>query len=230
MELQLHSFLTVVDCVWNVMAHAQKPDFVFRRNGRVHLNRRGLQFSRLLAVEVCASRVVMLDTPCSEVVWRVLATHSIRQFPLHFPSRASTRVITFQLDSTWWSSLARFTPLSLYPLWNSHRYTLNRKLVGPQSQSWRFREEQIFCPLRAVEPRFLSCSARSPVTISTALCDHSFRMFRSVRRITKSDYRLRHVCPSVSLSVCSHRTTRLALDGFSWNLVFENFSKICREN
>jgi hypothetical protein len=28
-------------------------------------------------------------TPCSEVVWRVLATHSIRQFPLHFPSRAS---------------------------------------------------------------------------------------------------------------------------------------------
>ena len=62
------------------MAHAQKPDFVFRRNGRVHLNQRGRQFSRLLAAEVCASAVVMLDTPCSEVVWRVLATHSIRQF------------------------------------------------------------------------------------------------------------------------------------------------------
>jgi hypothetical protein len=75
-----------VDCVWNVMAHTQKPDFVFRRNGRVHLNRRGLQFSRLLAREVCASAVVMLDTPCSEIVWRVLVTHSIRQFPLHFPS------------------------------------------------------------------------------------------------------------------------------------------------
>jgi len=27
--------------VWNVMAHAQKPDLVFRRNGRVHLNRQG---------------------------------------------------------------------------------------------------------------------------------------------------------------------------------------------
>ena len=67
------------------MAHTQKPDFVFRRNGRVHLNRRGSQFSRLLAAEVCASAVVMLDAPCSEVVWRVLATHSIRQFPLHFP-------------------------------------------------------------------------------------------------------------------------------------------------
>jgi len=35
---------------------------------RVHLNRRGRQFSRLLTAEVCASAVVMLDTPCSEVV------------------------------------------------------------------------------------------------------------------------------------------------------------------
>ena len=82
------------------MAHTQKPDFVFRRNGRVHLNRRGRQFSRLLATEVCASAVVMLDTPCPEVVWRVLATHCIRHFPLHFPSRASPCAITFQLDST----------------------------------------------------------------------------------------------------------------------------------
>ena len=82
------------------MAHAQEPDFVFRRNGRVHLNRRGRQFSRLLAAEVCASAVVMLDTPRSEVEWRVLATHSIRQFPLHFPSRASLCAITFQLEST----------------------------------------------------------------------------------------------------------------------------------
>jgi hypothetical protein len=90
-----------VDCVWNVMAHAQKPDFVFQQNGRVHLSRRGRQFSRLLAAEVCASAVVMLYTSCSEVVWRILATHSIRQFPLHFTSRASPCVVTFQLDSTY---------------------------------------------------------------------------------------------------------------------------------
>jgi hypothetical protein len=89
-----------VKASWNVMAHAQKPDFVFRRNGRVHLNRRGRQFSRLLTAEMCASAVVMLYTPYSEVVWRVLATHSIRQFPLHFPSHASPCAITFQLDST----------------------------------------------------------------------------------------------------------------------------------
>jgi len=99
------SYSTVpwVEASWNVMAHAQKPDFVFRRNGRVHLNRRGRQFNRLLAAQVCASAVVMavmLDTPCSEVVWGALAAHSIRQFPLHFPSRASPCAYTFQLEST----------------------------------------------------------------------------------------------------------------------------------
>jgi hypothetical protein len=110
------------------MAQAQKQDFAFRQNGRVHLtlsqltwriwwvpnnaskwqmglnsafkglNRRGRQFSRLLAAKLCATAVVMLGTPSSEVVWRVLATHSIRQFPLHFPSHASPCAITFQLD------------------------------------------------------------------------------------------------------------------------------------
>ena len=70
--------LIVVDCVWNVMAHAQKPDFVFRWNRRVHLNRQGHQFSRLRSAEMCASAVVMLNTPTSEVVQRVVATRSIR--------------------------------------------------------------------------------------------------------------------------------------------------------
>ena len=41
------------------MTHAQKPDFVFRRNGRVHLNRRSCQFSRLLAAEVCTSALIV---------------------------------------------------------------------------------------------------------------------------------------------------------------------------
>ena len=92
---------TDVGASWNEMAHAQKADFLFRRNGRVHLNRPGgRQFSRLLAAEVWSSAVIMLDTPCSEIVWRVLATHSISQFPLHFPSSASPFAIIFQLKST----------------------------------------------------------------------------------------------------------------------------------
>ena len=46
---------TKLELLRNVMAHTQKPDFVYPRNGRVHLNRWGRQFSRLLAAEVCAS-------------------------------------------------------------------------------------------------------------------------------------------------------------------------------
>jgi len=71
---------TRVEASWNVMAHAQKPDFVFRRNGGVHLNQRARQFSRLLAAELCTSAVVMLDTPRSEVVWKGTG------YPLHSPS------------------------------------------------------------------------------------------------------------------------------------------------
>jgi hypothetical protein len=38
------------------------------------------------------------------------------------------------------------------------------------------------------------------------------------------------VCLSVRTSVCpSHETTRLPLDGFSRNLIFEYFSKVCRK-
>ena len=62
----------VVDCVWNVMAHAQRPDFVFRRNGRVHLNWWGRQFSRLLPAEICASAGV-------ESSWNVMAHGDARE-------------------------------------------------------------------------------------------------------------------------------------------------------
>jgi len=90
----------ILDCVWNVMAHAQKPDFVFRRNGRVHLIGRGASVQ-----STTGSRGVRISGSNAgytifEVVWSVLATHSIRQFPLHYPYRASLRALTFQLDST----------------------------------------------------------------------------------------------------------------------------------
>ena len=67
------------------MEHAQKPDSVFRRNGRVHLNRRGHQFSRLLAAEVCASALVMLHTPCSVVAWEYWLPTPFASFPFTSP-------------------------------------------------------------------------------------------------------------------------------------------------
>ena len=44
-------------------------------------------------------------------------------------------------------------------------------------------------------------------------------IFRRFCKIAKSDYYLRHVCPSV----LPHATTRLPVDGFLWNLIFEDF-------
>jgi len=60
----------------------------------------------------CVGSLVTNDARCTwEIKFRVAMaiaafnkkntpTHSIRQFPLHFPSRASPCAITFQLDST----------------------------------------------------------------------------------------------------------------------------------
>jgi len=42
-------------------------------------------------------------------------------------------------------------------------------------------------------------------------------LFRRICKIAKSDCKLRHVCP--------HGTTRLTLGGFSWNFIFDYFSK-----
>ena len=131
----------MVEANWNMMAHAQKPDFVFWRNRQVHLNRQRRQFSWLLAAEVCASAVVMLDTPCSEVVWRVLATHSICQFPLHFPSRASPRAITFQLGSTILHCMWESQGLFLYIWGQGHKTCCHRH----QCQHKCYNESFHFC-------------------------------------------------------------------------------------
>jgi hypothetical protein len=47
---------------------------------------------------------------------------------------------------------------------------------------------------------------------------------RRFRKIAKYDYKLRH------MFVRPHEKTRLSLGGFSWNLIFQHFSKIGTEN
>ena len=112
------------------MAHAQKPDLVFQRNGRVHLNRRGCQFSRLLAAEKCGSA----DSSCIGRVptysGRLLATYSIRIFPLHFPSRAPPCAIRFRTRYTFTTADAHTSAASsrlklLISCYNNTRGTIN---------------------------------------------------------------------------------------------------------
>jgi len=93
--------INCLEAIWNVMAHAQKPDFVFHAKQTSPFNRSvGVSSVDCWQPRCAPSAAVMLDTACSEVVWRVLATHSSPRFPLHFPSRTSPCAITFQLDST----------------------------------------------------------------------------------------------------------------------------------
>ena len=91
----------VVDCVWNKMAHVHKPDFVFRRNERVHLSRGALvqSSSGRQAVNISLQGLYCRARLCSAVTWHLLVTPSILLFPLHFSSRTSPCAITFQLDS-----------------------------------------------------------------------------------------------------------------------------------
>ena len=191
------------------MAHAQKPDFVFRRNRRVLLNRRGRQFSRLQAAEVCASSVVMLDTPCSEVMWRVLATHSIRQFPLHFPSRVSPCGITFQLESTGNCCLRL---MRLEPEADLH----SSQTVG--RFDWDVKEEDIFSRRVGRDPNSRSCCEWFTKTWCYLLRTHylasvlNVAIFRRVRTITKSEYLVSSCL--VCLSVRLHGTAVLSTDGF----------------
>jgi len=88
------------------MAQAQKPDFVFQRNGRVHLNRRGVSVQST----ACSRGVRISGSNAGYTLFR----GSVKGigYPLHSPvspslplpwSRCAT---TFQLESTTLSVLA----------------------------------------------------------------------------------------------------------------------------
>jgi hypothetical protein len=78
------------------MAHAQKPDFVFRRNGRVHLNRRGASVQ-----STNGSRGVRIS---GSNAGYTMFRGSVKStgYPLHSPVSPSLPFpcVTFQLDST----------------------------------------------------------------------------------------------------------------------------------
>jgi len=91
----LRAPVATVQASWNVMAHAQKPDFVLRRNGRVHLNWRGASVQ-----STTGSRGVRISGSNAGYNMFRGSVKGTGQFPLHFPSRASPCAIAFQLEST----------------------------------------------------------------------------------------------------------------------------------
>ena len=52
-----------IHCRLRLKCDGTRAETRLRRNGRVHLNRRGCQFRRLPTTKVCTAAVVILDTP-----------------------------------------------------------------------------------------------------------------------------------------------------------------------
>jgi hypothetical protein len=65
---------------------------------------------------------------------------------------------------------------------------------------------------------------RRPEFSQTTLSELQIRQFEKQFLVEK------RLLVSSYLSVRPHETTRLPVDGFSWNLIFEYFSKVCPEN
>ena len=111
-----------VVCVWNVMAHAQKPDFVFQRNRRVHLNwrrasvqsktgRRGVHNS--LQGLYCSCKPVL----CSHVTFTGYPLHSLVSPSLPQPVRRcvpSHFIWSLYLVVTWSQMLYHWFVTSLF--------------------------------------------------------------------------------------------------------------------
>ena len=69
-------------------------------------------------------------------------------------------------------------------------------------------------------------SARRPITNDKRwrMAESGPALFRHVRKTAKRDYQVRHIRPSVPMEI-SDPTWRI-----SWNLIHEDFSKVCWEN
>jgi hypothetical protein len=82
---------------------------------------------------------------------RVLATHSIRQFPLQFPSLASPCAIRFQLDSTCCCVPVHRLPCVSQPKSPVGRYpsfprnTVSSRSNGPQFRGYRIYRTKFWC-------------------------------------------------------------------------------------
>ena len=127
----------------------------------------------------------------------------------------------------------------------------------PQTRCVQLGEEKNQFPIPEIRPRVLRRPASSLVTIVTELppiptWSHKWRavgiwwgtlskaLFRVCRRswylmvltVCTGSIKNPSICRADSVGVirCRHATTQLQLNGFSWNFIFENFLKICRNN
>ena len=198
------------------MAHAQKPDFFFRRNGRVHLNWRGRQFSRLPAAEMCASAVAMLDTPRSEVVWEYWLPTPFASFPFTSPP------VRHRVPS----GFKRTLPVLLSPAW---RYIMNTMVIG--DHAWLVMKPPFLLQVLPFRPILVaSCTGQQERKHVTSHKNSTWRLARVLPFVNRRT--LFYVTTSITTShrpLCvtagrqrgAHRSSSLP-----W-ATFHAFSSIC---
>ena len=145
---------------------------------------------------------------CTKSMWfkyiRMCATYII-----------ANRNVPFNLTYPWMSSVCYFWNYSVFITY-PHDVVVTPALWPRASYYISYASQLIgFC-------RMLLCE-----TGNRLLSINDMFYFLGVfRKIPKSDYKMLHVC----LSVCPYATNRLPFNRFSWNLIFQYFSQICREN
>jgi hypothetical protein len=106
----------------------------------------------------------------------------------------------------------------------SVRHLVARVARPPASRNKRHHLDALFSLLRSLWSKILSVFR----------CYSSSASSRNLRGFVGAFAKLRkatiNFVMSVCRSVCAHGTSRRSLDGFSWNLIFEYFLKICGEN
>jgi hypothetical protein len=86
---------------------------------------------------------------------------------------------------------------------------------------WRLRKH--ITPKRRYSSTRVHRVTTQKATLRHIYITYGNSIFRRVCKITK-------MTVSFVMCVCSHGTTRLPLDGFSWNLIFKYFLRICLES
>jgi len=110
------------------MAHTQEPDFVFRRNGRVHLNRQGASVP-----STTGSRAVRIGgSNVGYTMFRGCVKGS--GYPLHSPVSPSLPLPCV--------TVCHHISTGLYQRGNSFRDTLNRGFEVPRNWSGHFGGEK----------------------------------------------------------------------------------------
>jgi hypothetical protein len=138
--------------------------------------RRGRQFSRLPAAEVCGSAgsvFTVLESLCSAVLRGMLDTHSILLLPIHFPSHASPCAMSYQ----WYCTASKRRLCSVYVILSraaplTRLSTTRRRFQWPRRLRRRFRAIHFLgLRVRILTGAWMSVCCECCVWSGRGLCD-----------------------------------------------------------